>query len=164
MTPKFYIYLHCTPAGIPFYVGKGSGVRAMKLNRKHNPEHQKLVARYGAGSIRIEIINCVSEEQAFIFEIHTIAILRWFGIKLVNQTNGGDGSSGWKPTEEQRYRYSMTSLGNMNALGNRGRAGQKHSEETKLKMRLAKVGKPNNWLGRKHSAKSIQKMIKARSK
>ena len=38
--------------------------------------------------------------------------------------------------------------------------GQKRSEETKLKMREAKLGKPSNFKGRKHTTKTKQKMSK----
>ncbi len=44
-----------------------------------------------------------------------------------------------------------------------GFKGKHHSAESKLKMRLAKLGKPGNMLGKKHSKESVERGVKNRS-
>jgi hypothetical protein len=47
---------------------------------------------------------------------------------LHNRTDGGDGSSGWVPSEETKRKISEAHKGNTYMLG------KTHSEETKRKM------------------------------
>ncbi|HEX8894457.1 MAG TPA: hypothetical protein VF783_14095 [Terriglobales bacterium] len=130
MAKQYYTYIHCKPDGAPFYVGKGREYRAL-LSGKRNIHHQRIVAKYGEENIGIFIFPCESEERALADEMQQIAQLRKEGYELANMTDGGEGHSGLKWTEERRKR----------ALGrptwNKGRP---FSEETRLKMAGAQKG------------------------
>jgi len=120
----FYTYSHCKPDGSIFYIGKGMGDRAFsKKNR--NIHWHRTVAKYGY-EVKI-LANWDSEEQAFDHEKLLISCFKDMKIKLVNLTNGGDGSSGYKWTNEQKA--------NIKANGEKnGMYGKHHSEQTKLKI------------------------------
>lgn len=134
--PLFYVYIHSKPNGVPFYVGKGKGGRAFCLDRKHNPHHQSTVAKYGSKNIRIEVIPCESEQEAFDTEVRAIAKLREAGVQLCNFTNGGEGSSGRLHLQETKDRISAKKTGCKAYF-----EGRKHTEEVKAKMSADRKGK-----------------------
>jgi hypothetical protein len=109
--PTFYTYLHCKPDGIPFYVGKGTGIRGYQFHRSRNVHYKNIVAKYGSKNIKVFIFDCDSEAQALSDEIQQIAQLRNEGYKLCNLTNGGDGASGYRFTAEQRAALSRRQMG-----------------------------------------------------
>ena len=134
---QFYVYIHKKPDGTPFYVGKGVGNRAYAF-AKRNQWHKNIVAKYGKDNIIIEIINCVSESQAFDLEKIYIKQLKNDGVMLVNLTDGGEGCSGLvrgEPTAEHRAKNAAAKRGNTI------RKGSKHAPESIEKMRRAKTGK-----------------------
>jgi len=60
----------------------------------------------------IEVIESVDiEKEAFELEKHYIAKYRVEGYKLTNSTDGGEGSSGWKPSDETRAKISVVRKG-----------------------------------------------------
>ena len=76
-------------------------------------------------------MECSSEEIAFDLEIGLIKCLKRMGVKLANYTDGGDvGAKGYRHTEESKEKNRQAKL------------GKKLSEETKKKMSLAKLNKP----------------------
>ena len=119
---QFYAYLHCRPDFSPFYVGKGQGSRCYKMVRNHNPHHQNIVKKYGKENILVGKLDCSSEEIAFELEIGLIKCLRRSGVKLTNQTDGGEGASGHVQSEEACHKVTL-------AL-----TGRAVSEETKKKI------------------------------
>lgn len=151
---KFYCYAHRTAdTGHIFYIGKGHGDRAYSKQRSrywHNKANKH--------GYTIEIIATgLTEHQAFDMEREFIA---FYGRdRLVNLTDGGEGQSGFKITENQK-----------NALC---RKGAKLSDETKEKLRKANIGKKQsietinkrtkNQKGRKHNEETIKKMKIAQS-
>lgn len=93
---QYFTYIHCKPNGVPFYVGKGNGHRVDYPIRK-NKFHRDILKKYGKNNILIKKYRCDSEKQAFELEKELVFILRNFlKIKLVNTTDGGEGSSGYK--------------------------------------------------------------------
>jgi len=68
-------------------------------------------------------------------EIFWIAFFRMNGCNLTNLTEGGEGTLGYKHTEEAKERMSLSHLGNKALLGYR------HSEISLLKMSAAAKGK-----------------------
>jgi len=134
---EFYTYLHCKPDGTPFYVGKGTGYRSHDLGHRTN-YHKNIVAKYGRGNIGIFVFQCESEKQALADEIQQVAQLRREGYKLVNLTDGGDGTSGRVPTAEHRAKASMSNRG-------QGR-GRKLSPDVCMKMSIARKGKARTYL------------------
>jgi hypothetical protein len=137
---KYYTYAYLREDRTPYYIGKGQGNRAY-------------VKRYGKGRARrpknlnniILLKQNLTEEEAFKHEIYMIAV---FGRKdlgtgiLHNRTNGGDGTSGWVPSEETRKKMSVTAKNmseNHKAKISAAAKGRLFSEETRSK--LSAVGK-----------------------
>jgi len=105
---KFYAYIYREPNGTPFYVGKGHGDRAyFHLTRKddcHLSKKLRKMQMNGETPI-IEVIPALDEDHAFFLEECCIAVIgrRDLGTgPLLNLTDGGDGVSGYRWTEEQR--------------------------------------------------------------
>lgn len=62
----FYVYLHKTPDGAPFYIGKGRGLRAYS---KYDKGKGWCDVVDEAGSFEVEILRVgMTEEEALIFE------------------------------------------------------------------------------------------------
>ena len=140
---KYYTYAYLREDKTPYYIGKGKGNRAYRRRDKGiKPPKDKS---------RILILKKnLTEEEAFKHEIYIIAV---FGRKdlgtgiLHNKTDGGDGSSGWVPSEETRKKMSE--------------AHKNPSEETRRKNSDAKKGKNNPNYGKTRSIESKRKQSEA---
>lgn len=99
---KFYVYVdYREDDGKPFYVGKGMEGRVKDLER--NPLHTRIKNKHGI--IREVVFETHSEQESFEKEIQLIGELQTYvhhGKGGANFTLGGDGTSGYKFTEEQR--------------------------------------------------------------
>ena len=115
MTQKqFFVYTHAKPNttdvhGI-FYVGKGDSNRSSKAERKHNRYHLRITKKYGVENIIIRKLACRSEQHAFNLEVQMIAALRKMDVSLVNVAEGGEGTSGYKFTPEQKNNVTLRNL------------------------------------------------------
>lgn len=101
---RFYVYVHYRESdGKPFYVGKGNAGRAW--NRSSRNEYWKrVVNKHG---LRVDIVfDHLTEDESFQVEKDTILEFKYFGYTLVNLTEGGDGPSGFKFSDEQKKRLS----------------------------------------------------------
>lgn len=127
----FYTYAHIKPDGSIFYIGKGLGDRAWSKDNR-NIHWKRTVSKYGY-SVKL-MAYWDTEDNAFDHEKRLIKYLRSTGVKLVNMTNGGEGSGGYKWTEEQKRKYKESNL--VNAM-----QGKNHSEETKEKIRAKATGR-----------------------
>ncbi len=135
----FYSYIYFTKedASIPTYVGKGKDFRMVKhqnpKRKNHFSLHLQKQLRNGIFPITVKF-DAASEEEAFANEIRLIAK---FGRKdlgtgsLYNKTDGGEGSNGWKMTEESRRKCSIASA---------KRVGWKMSDDQKARLSKAKIG------------------------
>ena len=137
---QFYVYTHAKPDGSIFYVGKGHGNRAYQFS-KRTVWHKNIVQKYGTANIRIQIVNCESEQAAFDLEKIYIKQLRESGAELVNLTDGGEGTSGMVHTEETRLKMSAAKKGLSTTKMRECQLGKKASDETKQKMTEARKGK-----------------------
>jgi len=127
----FCTYAHYTPQGRLFYIGKGSGhYRANRMNGRNN-YWNKIVAKYGKPSVQI-LADWDTEEEAFSHEVLLINCFRDMGYELANLTDGGDGTSGYKQTEEHKEKTRKAKLGK-----------PMHTEESKQK--LSDFHKGNKW-------------------
>ena len=143
---QFYNYLHCKPNGEPFYVGKGKRNRCREF-AKRSVRHKNEVAKHGVENIKVWVFPCESEKEAFAIEIQWIAQLRKEGYSLVNISDGGEGPTGVKHTDEFKRKVSARHTGKVN------------SEETRAKMSKAKRGVPRPPRTAEHNAKVSTAMM-----
>lgn len=146
----FYTYLHRRASdGQPFYVGKGKGDRAHRTNHR-NPYWHKTVKKHG---LQVEIVaHWPTEAEAFEHEKFLIWCFKDMGCKLVNQTEGGEGQSGYEHSDETKQKIRAANIGRAQTpeqraatsarmSGNKIWAGRTHAEETKAKISAGNKGK-----------------------
>ena len=166
-----------------FYIGKG---KLSRVNRKGRCDRSKywhrVVNKAGGFCSTVEAKN-LTERESLNYEILLIKKLKEAGFKLCNITDGGDGVSGLKHTEESKRLMSIAHKGRASPTkgvkfsperiekmrcylkGTKqsdehklktalGRAGIKCSEATKEKLRIINTGK-------KMSREAILKRTKA---
>lgn len=109
---KYYVYMHYRSSDLaPFYVGKGSGNRAYKTSQR-SEYWNRVFHKHG---LIVKIINEYDNEiDAFNFEKYLITKLRNEGIRLANISDGGEGCSGVKDSEETKLKKSLAMIGNTN--------------------------------------------------
>ena len=102
---KFYVYeWYITNTDEVFYVGKGTGNRFKQTNGR-NYFFQCMYKSHEC-NVR-KIYENLTEKEAFEKEIETIKYYREnTNYRLTNQTDGGEGSSGWKPSDEFKQKQS----------------------------------------------------------
>jgi len=125
MEKPFYVYTHSRVSdGRVFYVGKGKGDRAWDTFGRSN-WWKRAVTKHGFSYNIVAHFN--SESCAFSFER---ALIKYYGRdNLCNMTDGGDGSSGHRHTDDAKRR-----IGEKSKL-------KVITEETKEKLRQANLGK-----------------------
>jgi group I intron endonuclease len=149
----FYVYAYLRnkdslggKKGTPYYIGKGKGKRAYKdSGRKGAPTPKDK-------SYIIFLEQGLTEQEALDLEVYYIALYGRIDIGtgiLRNLTNGGDGSTGWTPSQETREKMS------------RAKVGKTLPQEIKDKMSQALLGN-QRWLGKKHTQETKNKMAQAR--
>jgi hypothetical protein len=159
---RFYVYMWLRskdskhgPRLSPYYVGKGAKLRAFDARRRgaKPPKDQSYIVFVQEG---------LTEQEALALEQYCIALYgridNGTGI-LRNLTNGGEGVSGFKFSEELRQRLSKS------------HTGHRHSEETRKKMSRSRSGPGNPnygkkgmvsaFKGRKHTEESKRLMAEA---
>ncbi|VVB52261.1 Uncharacterised protein [uncultured archaeon] len=131
---NFYSYLWLREDGTPYYAGKGFGRRAFKScgHRVYRPREDS----------RIVVFPMDSEALAFESEIALIELFGRLDLGtgcLRNLTNGGDGTSGYRPTEAHRRNVSLTHK--LSGLRPPSPLGRVPSLETRMKVSLANKGR-----------------------
>jgi hypothetical protein len=128
----YYIYQYLREDMTPYYIGKGCNNR---INEAHNvalPIKER----------RVIIADKLSEKEAFDLEIELIAKYGrndlGTGI-LRNQTNGGDGASGYRYTEERKQEYSKRMI---QTNAKRKQDGWKYPESARKAISEMQKGKP----------------------
>ena len=171
---QFYVYLHVRPDGTPFYVGKGRGGRARRFTSGRNPHHKNIVAKHGTENIIVSIIPAESEEHAFWGEIELIKCFRALGYDMCNLTDGGEGASGHKQSEETiakrvskikgkpsgRKGLKLTAghCANLSAA----KKGKPLSADHIAKLSAVRKGKPSPLKGRSQSPETLAKLSAVR--
>lgn len=133
----YYTYAHYTPYGRLFYIGKGSSIQRSHYLLGRNDYWNKVVSKYGNPIVKI-LGEWDLEADALLYEKLLISTFRFLGFKLCNLTDGGEGTSGYKQSLEQRIQNGKNKLGNKYALGH------KVSEASKKLMGADKIGKPSS--------------------
>ena len=131
----FYTYAHYTPQGRLFYIGKGQGRRAHMFH-KRSQHWKNVVSKHGVPDVQI-LSNWDSEAEAFDHEKLLISCFRDMGYKLCNLTDGGEGSSGFKHSEQTKSK--LTSI----LIGNKRNANRKLTQEENAKLDVFRNG--NKW-------------------
>lgn len=146
----YYTYAYLREDLTPYYIGKGKGSRIITPHRIPVPPKDRILI----------LKKNLTEEEAFKHEIYMIAV---FGRKdlgtgiLRNLTNGGEGTSGRKHTQEAIDKMSAAATGHKNPMfGKRGpdnplfrrpptvkqiEQGRKHSERMTGRRSLMKGSK-----------------------
>jgi hypothetical protein len=141
--PIFYVYVLFRPNGVPCYVGKGYGNRLYNHEQRarrgtHENKHLARIIMKAGGSIPAVIIrDQLTEVQALEIEVAFIAAIGRADQHrgpLTNMTDGGDGQTGWVPSQETRRKISKSNTGKILSI------------EARAKMSAVRKGKS------KHSA------------
>ena len=88
-----------------FYVGKASNPYRKVKTQNRNSSWHKIVNEAG-GFIAEEVVVNVDEDLSLFAEQEYIDKLKRIGIPICNLTTGGQGRSGWNPSEETRKIWS----------------------------------------------------------
>lgn len=143
----------------PFYIGIGvNEARAYSLKNRNKHWHN-IVNKCG---YEVQLLfDDLAYEDAKLKEIEFITLYGRYNISnglLCNLTDGGDGSLGYKPTEEALLKISQTSKGRIKTPEQITKWKQSMSfnikEETKEKIR-------QSLLGKKHTAERKENQRKA---
>ena len=99
---KYYVYTYLRNDGTPYYVGKGNGNRAYD-------NHGRIPVPKDKANIQFYKTQ-ITESEAFDVEIR---LIKQYGKKcdntgiLLNIADGGQGSAGWKHTEDTKVEMSI---------------------------------------------------------
>jgi hypothetical protein len=172
----FYTYMHTrNDTRQPFYIGKGRGQRAW-ASRSRNQHWKNVVQRHGHG---VELLaHWPTEKEAFEHERFLIACMKDMGIKLVNMTDGGEGSSGFKLPEQAKQKLRALHLGKRPTAEALAKMSAAHRGISKTEAHKAAIGRAHKGkvipghvkailsqkaTGRKHTAESRMKMSALRA-
>jgi hypothetical protein len=147
---EFYTYAHSKPNGTIFYIGKGQGKRAYDLT-KRNVYWKRVAEKYGTPTVEI-LAKWKTEKEALDHEVLLISCFKDMGYKLANLTNGGEGSSGYKHTQESIDKIAKIKTDNPNRYW----LGKPRPQETKDKISKALIG-----VGKPHTEETKEKMAKS---
>lgn len=146
-----YTYAHTKSDGTIFYIGKGQGRRAWDKKQRNQFWHNVVNKN---GGFQAEVLAYwETHEEALSHEVLLISCFKDMGYTLANLSDGGEGCSGYKYTEEQRQNRS----GSGNGMFGRERTeeelnsiseGTKHAMQrpevvAKLKAANTKENNPN---------------------
>ena len=143
---KYYTYAflrekdsETAKAGTPYYIGKGSGNRAYWKGDRVAPLPKDK-------SLILILKHFSNEADAFKHERYMIAVLGRKDLStgiLVNLSDGGEGSSGYKHTPEARAKMSKANAGRTLSPHHRkaiseGQKGKVIPPEVRAKMKIAR--------------------------
>jgi len=139
---EYYTYAYLRQDGTPYYIGKGKGDRAYSKNRAIKPPKNEKI---------LFLKQNLTEEEAFGHEKYMIAVLgrKDLGTGILrNRTDGGEGVSGMKHTDESKKK-----------IGKAFR-GKKLTQEHVEKVRKAQKGRVSPLRGSTISQEQREKIRK----
>lgn len=123
----FYVYAFIVKGTIT-YIGKGRGDRMLSTNRKYNVPAKN----------RHLVIQDLTEQEAFAYERFLIALhgreCNGTG-PLKNKGTGGEGASGFRPSEEQKKTRSLSMQGDKNPMWRGGPEFHKDPDNRNIMIR-----------------------------
>lgn len=146
----FYTYIDWTleASPRPFYVGKGNEARMR--NPERNRKHRYVRSTFGYRREVVLVSNneteCFRKEVELIAEHHTFVNDEQASDVACNFTRGGEGVSGWHPSEKTRKQISETLAGRTRSI--------EHRENISNGKRGKSVGR-----GRKQTQETVQKRV-----
>lgn len=172
MSMTYYIYKITNSFDGKFYIGKTNDLEKRWYNHvycalvKKEPYYfYNAIRKYGAEFFISEIIEeCESDEQALLREKYWIFFLKSNNSEIgYNMTDGGDGVSGLKRTDESKNKQRAQMLGRRHSDETKSKMsksaiGKIKSDETKQKMSKAKSGENNGMFGVSHRYDTKQKL------
>lgn len=158
----YYVYAYLRKSdGTPYYIGKGIGYRA--YDNKHTVPLPKDKSRI------VFLESNLTEIGALAIERRMIA---WYGRKdlgtgiLRNRTDGGEGASGAKRTQETKDRISEAKIGvstgpcspDARLKISKSNIGLKRTETQRANISKSKIGKLNPIFGTERDSTTKDKM------
>jgi group I intron endonuclease len=123
------------------YIGISSRVARRWIEHKSGHGSKlvyQAIKKYGLDALKFDIFCEACEEDIKKLEVAMIEKYDALAPNGYNLTLGGEGSLGWKPSEETRRKMSESRTGKLN-----GMHGKKHSEETRRAMSEKAKGRKN---------------------
>ncbi len=152
---SFYVYAHIRPdKNQVFYIGKGCRKRAYA--RDNRSTIWKSIVRKNNNQFLVQMLHTeLSEQEALSKEIELIStygrICDNTGC-LSNLTLGGDGVSGHKMTDQSKEKMRLAKIGRPSSW-----KGKSPSKKTRLKMRISAKNRSSNRKGK--GSPSIRRKI-----
>lgn len=182
---RFYVYVIFRPNGVPCYVGKGTGGRwKAHVRSAQNPHLANIYAQAFGDLPIVKVAEELTGQEAIVLEIALIATIgrEKNGGPLVNLTDGGEGTVGYKEPKslEHRRKIGLANKGRILSPQTReaisvARKGQRRTKEAIAKsasaIRGRRRGPPSNVTrakisagntGKHHSIETRAKMSAAR--
>lgn len=155
-----YTYLHRrNDSGAVFYIGKGSASRAHS-SRGRSEYWSRIVKKAGR---TVEILApWRTEREAFDHEVFLISCFRSMGAPIVNMTDGGDGMSGHRHTEETKERMRLAAIGKKRSAATRERMRQLSMGRSVTEGARAKIGEFHSRRARPKSEYDNQRATNAK--
>jgi len=145
----FYTYAHYTPDKNLFYIGKGNGRRAYIFHKRNN-HWNNIVKKHGKPEVQI-LAHWNTEAEAFDHEKLLISCFKDMGHTLCNMSEGGEGPTGLKHSEEFKQKIRELHTGSTWNLGRPTSAKQKQVTSQRTKGNRYAAGNTNNrrwkWVG-----------------
>jgi len=153
------------------YIGQTVNFKKRLAYHFYNPKYYigRAINKYDKESFECEILcDCNSKEELDEMEFHYIKQYNTFRPNGYNLTMGGEGSSGWIPTEETKRNISKSLTGRKLPLDVRqkiGKAGKGRifTDEHKKKLSEANSGEKNPMYGKHLSEETKRKLSDALS-
>ena len=137
----FFVYVDCKPDGTPFYIGKGN-LHRVNDKRKRNQHHTNVCAKYPDWYRGLAFMG--NEQDAFAKEIELIANYRNI---VVNQTDGGQGTSGLPKDFEWKAKLSNSAKNQWAKNGMKEKMSQSIKDSharPEIKEKMSQIAKSRN--------------------
>ena len=162
---KFYVYCLFRPWNAePCYIGKGTGKRAFyhqRVGARHQNKHLGAILKKAKKELPCVILHDnLTEKQALEYEIALIKAIgrKAYGGPLVNQTDGGDGLSGYRHSPRVKETLRVKALGNKAAVG-----GIKDPELKKNHLVKISTKAKQRWQEPKYRQLAVNRLAEARA-